>query len=71
MNTRIVSIVAKMGPELQFVVDSQDVDALAKDVMGAGDYDSFFVGTSNGDYTEVWGMCGIIPYNSKLVTRLL
>jgi hypothetical protein len=35
------------------------------------DYDSFFVETANGDYTEVWAMCGIVPRLSKLVTRLV
>lgn len=64
------------------VEDLQDRDDLTfcetdadhiKDVVGgeAYDYDTFFVKVENGDYTEVWGMHGIIPYFYKAVTRIL
>lgn len=64
--------VAYLGQHLQFVSDSQDVQAI-REYLGesAGNYDAFFVDTQDGEYTEVWGMVGIVPYNSKLVSRLI
>ena len=66
-----MSVVASLGKHLQFVSDSQDVQAI-REYLGndAGNYDAFFVAIADGDYTEVWGMVGIVPYNSKLVSRL-
>lgn len=59
--------VANLGKHLQLITDSQDVRAV-REYLGerAGNYDAFFV-----DYTEVWGMCGIVPYMTKLVSRLI
>jgi hypothetical protein len=37
----------------------------------AGITDSYFVAVKDGDYAEIWGMAGIVPYLSKLVTRLV
>lgn len=67
-----VRAVVNIGPEFQFLSDSQDV-APVKEHVGesASDYDSFFVRVADGDYAEVWGMCGIVPFTSKLVRRLL
>ncbi len=64
--------VANLGQHLQLVTDSQDVQAI-REYLGkdAGNYDAFFVAVQDGEYTEVWGMCGIVPYNSKLVSRLI
>jgi len=66
-----IKIVAQFGPEYSFVSDSQDTAPIKADVAGAKDYDAFFVLAVDGEYTEVWGMVGIVPYRSKLVTRLL
>jgi hypothetical protein len=67
-----VTAVRLLREHLQFVSDSQGVQNV-KDRIGpdAEVYDSFFVATSDGDYTEVWGMCGTVPYLSKLVSKLL
>jgi hypothetical protein len=67
-----MSAVAAIRDGLQFVSDSQDV-APIKEHLGeiAADYDAFFVGVEDGDYTEIWGIVGIVPYNTKLTTRLL
>lgn len=72
LTTRSIRCVANLGAHLQFVSYSQDVTAI-KEYLGpdAADYDSFFVAVGDGDYTEVWGMCGIIPYKSKLVSRFI
>jgi len=62
-----VSSVAALNnrTDLSFVSDSQDVDAV-RDHFGldwAGrEYDAYFVACSEGEYTEVWGMCGTVPY---------
>lgn len=58
-------------PELLLVTDSQDVRAV-KDTIGfpALEYDGFFVKVENGDYSEVWGFLGTIPYVWKHAERL-
>ena len=68
-----LSTVNALGSDLQLVSDSQDVQAIRDHIGGtiADDYDAFFVSTADGDYSEVWGMVGVIPYLSKLVTRLV
>ena len=64
--------VSSLGQHLQLVSDSQDVQAIREHLgEDAGSYDAFFVAIADGDYTEVWGMVGIVPYNSKLVSRLI
>lgn len=64
--------VANLGQHLTLVSDSQDVQAIREHLgKDAGNYDAFFVDVRDGDYTEVWGMVGIVPYNSKLVSRLI
>ena len=71
-----MTAVGALPQDLQFVSDSQDVQAI-KDYFGDavngeyGEYDAFFVRVQDGEYTEVWGICGIVPYNSKLTTRLI
>jgi hypothetical protein len=67
----MMTCVAALPQYLQFVTDSQDVEAVREHIgPSADDYDSFFVSVANGDYTEVWGMSGIVPRLSNLVTRL-
>ena len=73
-NNRVghMTAVAALPKDLQFISDSQDVQVI-RDYLGerAGNYDAFFCRVQNGDYAEVWGICGIVPYNSKLTTRLI
>jgi len=66
-----MTCVNALPQELEFVSDSQDVEPI-KEYIGepANGYDAFFVHVANGDYAEVWGMCGTVPYLSKLVSRL-
>lgn len=59
--------------DLQFISDSQDTAAIRFDFGPEWDgfeYDSYFVRVDDGEYKEVWGMCGIVPLLSKLVTKL-
>jgi hypothetical protein len=69
---KAVSTVRFVPEYCTFVSDSQDVQPI-KEHIGelAQDYDAFFVHVNNGDYTEIWGIVGIIPSLSKLATRLL
>lgn len=74
--TQKVSTVAALDgrSDLQFISDSQDVAAIRYDFGPAWEgfeYDSYFVRVQDGEYKDVWGMCGIVPYRSKLVTRLV
>ena len=61
-------------PDLVFVSDSQDVEAI-KEHFGnhpdIEDYDSFFVEVGDGEYTEVFGMEGIVPHYDKYVYDVL
>lgn len=64
--------VSHMGTHLSFVCDSQDVQSIKEYLSDTAlGYDSFFVAIADGDYAEVWGMVGIVPFKSKLVRRLL
>lgn len=71
-----VSTVAALNDreDLTLVTDSQDVAAIrdnfGPDWAGVA-YDAYFVGIADGDYKEIWGMAGTVPYLSKLVTRLV
>jgi hypothetical protein len=67
-----MSAVGALPMELQFVSNSQDVVAI-KEYVGesADEYNAFFVAVADGEYTEVWGICGIVPHLSKLTSRLL
>ena len=70
-NVGSMSAVAALPVELQFVSDSQDVQPI-KEYLGsiAEGYDAFFVNVVDGDYSEVWGIVGIVPHKSKLTSRL-
>lgn len=60
--------------DLTFVSDSPDTASIRFDFGPQWDgfeYDSYFVAIADGEYTEIWGMCGTVPYLSKLVTRLV
>lgn len=74
----------RMVPDgAQFVSDSQDVQPIREYLYAAmkdndtrervGNCDAFFVLVSEkcGEYTDVWGMVGIVPYLSKLVTKFI
>lgn len=53
-----------------FISDSQDVTEIKNNYLPAeirGEFDSFFVKEENGEYVEIWGMEGIVPYLYKKV----
>lgn len=57
---------------LIFLSDWQEVIEVKKYLMPEvrGEFDSFFVRVEDGEYTEIWGMMGIIPYNHKVVYKV-
>lgn len=67
-----VSSVAALNnrTDLNFVSDSQDVEAIHDYIPKSKPYDAFFIKQRDGDYVEVWGMVGSVPYLSKMVTKL-
>jgi hypothetical protein len=58
--------------DLSLVTDSQDVEAI-KDYIGgkAEDFDSFYVKVKDGDYAEVYGFMGSVPYLHKKLHRII
>ena len=71
-----VSSVAALNArtDLQFISYSQDTASIRFDFGPAWDgfdYDSYFVRAEDGEYKEIWGMVGIVPYLSNMVTRLV
>jgi len=71
-NVSSVENLEKKKPYLQLVTQDTDVQAI-KDSLGkkAEDYDSFLVKVGDGDYDEVWGMEGNVPYLNKTAYRLM
>lgn len=67
----MATTVAELPSELDFVSDSQDVAAIKESLSLDDEYDSFFIRTGEGEYLEIWGMVGIIPYNHKSVRKVL
>ena len=59
--------------DLGFVSDSQDVEVV-KDQFGHSpeveDFDAFFVKVGNGEYSEVYGIEGTVPYFTKSIYRV-
>lgn len=67
-----VTAIRMLPRDLEFLSDSQDRETIRQALHGKGnDYDAFFVRVVDGEYQEVWGIAGIVPYLSKLTTRLL
>jgi hypothetical protein len=57
--------VSELNDDLMFLSDYQDVQPVQENTKT--DYTSYFV---NNDYTEIWGMNGIIPYLYREVYRI-
>jgi hypothetical protein len=60
--------------DLILVTDSQDVNSI-KDYLGYKNsrsisFDSYFVKIIDGDYSEIWGFMGMIPYNDKVAFKV-
>jgi hypothetical protein len=65
-----IEYVKDIPDNFQFLSDSQDVEQIKSDIPGADEFDSFFVSIQDGDYLDIYGIKGIIPYNNKPVYKL-
>ncbi len=61
--------VAEIPADATFVSNSEEVQHIREHLSLAPDedFDSFFVRIGNGEYTDVWGMTGTVPFNDKNV----
>lgn len=55
--------IANLPEHLQFISDSQDVEPINEQYDQ--DFGSYFVEVGEGDYVQIWGVEGIIPWNHK------
>jgi hypothetical protein len=63
--------IGELPRNLLLVTDSQESTAVKEHIgPAADDYDSFFVAMGEGEYTEVWGFEGIVPWNWKTAWRI-
>ena len=67
------STVAALADDLVFLSDSQDVYHLTEYFGGRVQhrFNAYFVRAVDGEYVEVWGMFGIIPFLARPVYRIL
>jgi len=70
-NKQDINFVRDIPDEYIFVSDTQDVEAI-KEYLGevSDGYDSFFVLVGDGDYDDIYGMFGIVPWLSRRVYRI-
>jgi hypothetical protein len=70
----MVTCIRNIPEDYQLVTDSQDVKAVLES-MGQPDlyedYQGLFVKVGDGEYESVYAFCGIVPYLSKLATKIL
>ena len=57
--------------DLIFVSDSQEVQAFKESIGFGYAPDSLFVKIEDGECTEVYGMCGIIPFLNYEIWRIV
>ena len=58
--------------DLQFIEVDCDVDEIKKYIgRRAKEFDSFFVRVEDGEYAEVYGMKGTVPYLNRAVEQLV
>lgn len=65
-----LKIVAQVPNDYDFVTDSTEVAAINSQVDGGADFDAYFIKQNDGEIVGAYGMYGIIPFNSKLVTSV-
>ena len=66
----MMKYVSNLDKDLMFC--DCDVESIKEHVgKKAKEYDSFFVKVGAGEYTEVWGIHGIVPHMNKLAYRIL
>lgn len=63
--------VADVPESWNFVSDSQDVLPIKDMFPKAKEYDAFFVNIKDGEYTDVFGIKGIVPSKEKSITKII
>jgi hypothetical protein len=61
--------VGQLGDHLLLV--QADVEFVKKRTGAADEFGHFFVDTDGGDYSEVWGVRGRVPYLDKTAHRVV
>lgn len=76
MNNNVLCVNA-LPEDMIFVSDSQDVISILESEFGkkrgkrlSEDFSSLFVLINEGEYQEIRGMAGIVPYNYRLTYKL-
>lgn len=70
----VTARVSDLSPDLVFIADSSEVLSITNYLGGKlvkHRYHSFFVRAVDGEFVEVWGMFGIIPFLDRVVYRIL
>ena len=57
--------------EVLFVELSQDVNSIKEHYPQFSEYDTFFVRVEDGEYVELYGMYGCVPWLSRNVFKLI
>jgi len=64
-------LIKELPIDLQLITDSQDVESIKHHVgPEAEECDGFLVRVEDGDYAEIWGFYGNIPWKWKSATLL-
>ena len=76
MNSNVLCVNA-LQEDYAFISDSQEVKGILESEFGKKsgkrlqeDFSSLFVLINEGEYQEIRGMAGIIPYNYRLTYKL-
>lgn len=69
-----IALVSQLSPALAFISDSSEVLSITNYLGGKlvkHRFDSYHVRAVDGEFVEVWGMFGIIPWLDRTVYRIL
>ena len=57
--------------DLMFLSDSQDIERIKQDYTELDSFDSCFVKSIEGEIVELYVMCGIVPFLTNSIYRIL
>jgi hypothetical protein len=64
--------VSEIPENATFLCYSLEADSIKEDIGKiANEFDAFFVIIGEGEYTDVWGIHGCIPYLDKVAYKIL
>lgn len=56
--------------DLLLITDTHDTELIHEEFPESKEFDGFFVKVENGDFIEVYGFYGIIPYLDKMCCKI-